>query len=131
VKKSGATSSRRPPEPADDHEVIDGWLRNVMPALHPIVVRLDEIIREELPDARYAVKWKEAYYGLPEHGWVIEMVAYDVSVNLVFLGGRDFADPPPLGEGRGRYVKFRSLDEVEAPEVRDWIKEASRTAGWT
>jgi hypothetical protein len=25
------------------------------------------------------------------------MAAYDVSVNIVFLGGADFESPPPLG----------------------------------
>ncbi len=34
---------------------------------------------------------------MPELGWVIEMVAYDVSVNVVFLGGADFDPAPPLG----------------------------------
>ena len=58
-----------------------------MPELQPIVKRLDEMIRETLSGTQYAVKWKKAYYGLPELGWIIEMVAYDVSVNVVFLGG--------------------------------------------
>jgi hypothetical protein len=45
---------------------------------------VDELIRETLPSPQqYAVKWKKAYYGEPEHGWVIEMAAYDVSANLV------------------------------------------------
>lgn len=38
----------------------------------------------------YAVKWEKAYYGLPGLGWIIEMVAYDVSGNVVFLDGADF-----------------------------------------
>ncbi|HLU82008.1 MAG TPA: hypothetical protein VKZ43_01290, partial [Trueperaceae bacterium] len=58
-------------------------------------------------------------------------VAYDVSVNVVFLGGADFDPPPPLGDtGRSRYVKVRSLDEAKTPEVRKWIKQAGRTPGW-
>jgi Bacterial transcriptional activator domain len=35
---------------------------------------------------------------VPELGWIIEMVAYDVSVNDVFFGGADFDRPPPLGD---------------------------------
>jgi hypothetical protein len=68
-----------------------------MPDLHPIGKRLDELIRETIPGLQYAVKWKKAYYGLPELGWIIEMVAYDVSVNVVFFGGAEFDPPPPLG----------------------------------
>ena len=53
------------------------------------------------PGSQYAVKWKKAYYGLPKRGWVIELVAYDVSVNVVFLGGAKLETPPPLGERAG------------------------------
>ena len=126
-----AGSSRKPPEPSDDHGDIDDWMRRVMPDLHPIVVRIDELIRKEIPKAQYALKWKKAYYGVAKHGWVIEVVAYDVSVNVVFLGGAAFKDPPPLGEGDGRYIKVTSLEEVESAEMRAWIKQAAKTAGWT
>ena len=125
-------STRKPPVPSDSHAEIDDWMRRVMPDLHPIVKRLDEMIRETLSGMQYAVKWKKAYYGLPDHGWVIEMVAYDVSVNVVFFGGADFDPPPPLGTtDRSRYVKVTTLDEVEQPDLHKWIEDAGRVAGWT
>jgi hypothetical protein len=95
------STTRKPPEPSTSHEPIEGWIESVMPGLHPIVQRLDELIRETISDLQFAVKWKKAYYGLPERGWIIEMVAYDVSVNVVFLGGADFDAPPPLGDTTG------------------------------
>jgi hypothetical protein len=75
AKQRKASSTRKPPEPSDRHVEIEDWARRVMPDLHPIVAQLDELIRETLDGLRYAVKWKKAYYGLPELGWVIEMVA--------------------------------------------------------
>jgi hypothetical protein len=93
-KAPKANSARTPPVPSDSHAEIEDWMiGSVMPRLHPIVQRLDELIRETIPGLQYAIKWKKAYYGLPEHGWIIEMVAYDVSVNVVFFGGAEF-DPP-------------------------------------
>jgi hypothetical protein len=131
AKTRKATSARRPPEPSGSHADIEDWIRRVMPDLHPIVERLDESIRETLEGLQFAVKWKKAYYGLPELGWVIEMVAYDVSVNVVFLGGAEFDSPPPLGSsGRDRYVKVRNLEEAQAPEMRKWIEQAGRVPGW-
>ena len=126
-----ANSSRKPPEPSTDHADIDGWMHGVMPDLHPLVKGLDELIRDTVPGLQYAVKWKKAYYGLPEHGWVIDMVAYDVSVNVVFFAGAEFDPPPPLGTtGRSRYVKVRNLEELQQPELRTWIQLAGRSPGW-
>ena len=127
-----AESSRKPPVPSDSHAEIEDWMRRVMPDLHPVVERLDALIRDTLPQPQqYAIKWKKAYYGLPEHGWVIEMVAYDVSVNVVFFGGADFDPPPPLGTtGRTRYVKLKELEEVDSPEIRKWIEHAGHVPGW-
>lgn len=123
------TSKRKPPVPSNDHAVIATWLDQVMPALRPIVVHLDGLIRGTVPDAQYALKWKKAYYGLPDQGWLIEMVAYDVSVNLVFFAGARFDPPPPLGEG-ARYVKITTLEEAKAPAIRAWIEQAPRHPGW-
>ena len=123
---------RKPPEPSANHSDIDDWCRRLMPDLPPIVRRLDQSVRATVPLLDYAVKWKRAYYGLPELGWIIEIAAYDVSVNVVFLGGADFESPPPLGTtDRTRYIKVTSLEEAKRPELQKWIEQAGRTPGWT
>lgn len=124
-------TARKAPEATDSHAAVDDWIRRVMPDLHPMVTRLDAAIREAIPGLQYAVKWKKAYYGLPDQGWIIEMVAYDVSVNVVFFGGADFEPPPPLGTvGRSRYVKLKTVEEAQAPSLRGWIEQAGRARGW-
>lgn len=125
-----ASSTRKPPEPAEGHEVIEDWMRRVMPDLNPLVTWIDETIREVIPDLQFALKWKKAYYGLPDLGWLIELVAYDVSVNVVFLGGADFDRPPPLGSDRSRYIKLKSLEEAQESDLRDWIEQAAKVPGW-
>jgi hypothetical protein len=131
AKERKPNAVRRPPVPTDSHAEIEDWIRRVMPDLQPIVERLDGSIRETIPGLRYAVKWKRAYYGLPDLGWIVEMVAYDVSVNLVFFGGADFDPPPPLGStDRSRYVKVKTLEEAQGPEMHSWIEQAGRVPGW-
>ena len=129
-KSRKPNSTRKAPEPSESHADIEDWIRRVMPDLHPIVKRLDGSIRETIPGLQYAVKWKKAYYGLPDLGWIIEMVAYDVSVNVVFFGGADFDPPPPLGTtDRSRYVKVKTLEEAQGPEMQSWIEQARARAG--
>ena len=130
-KERKANTSRKPPVPADGHAVIDDWMRRVMPDLNPIVNHLDQLVRETIPDLQYAVKWRRAYYGLADLGWIIEMVAYDVSVNLVFLGGANLDPGPPLGDGPSRYVKVKTVDEAQDPDIQKWIKQAASVPGWT
>jgi hypothetical protein len=67
---------------------------------------------------------------LPELGWIIEIAAYDVSVNVVFFGGAEFDPPPPLGTNRTRYVKVTTVEEAQGPEMRKWIEQAGRVPGW-
>jgi hypothetical protein len=124
-------AGRKPPEPSADHSDIDDWLRRLVPDLQPIVKRLDKLICATVPGLAYAVKWKRAYYEAPDQGWIIELAAYDVSVNVVFLGGADLDPPPPLGStDRTRYIKVTSLEDAERPELRKWIEQAGQTAGW-
>jgi hypothetical protein len=125
-------ATKKPPVPTESHAEIEDWIRRVMPDLHPVVERLDALIRETIPELHYAVKWKKAYYGVPELGWIIEMVAYDVSVNVVFFGGAEFDPQPPLGTtDRSRYVKVKTLEEAEGPEMLGWVEQAARLPGWT
>jgi hypothetical protein len=131
-KEIKGNAGRKPPQPSANHADIDAWCRRLMPDLQPIAKRLDATICATIPGLHYAVKWKRPYYGLPELGWIIEIAAYDVSVNVVFFGGADFASPPPLGTtDRTRYVKVTSLEDAQRPELRKWIEEAGRTRGWT
>jgi hypothetical protein len=125
------SSARKPPVPSDGHGDIEHWITRVMPDLQPIVASLDERIRELISELQYAVKWKRAFYAVPRLGWVIELAAYDVSVNVVFFGGADFDSPPPLGEtDRSRYVKIRTVEETEDADMAAWIEEAARVPGW-
>ena len=118
-KEIKGNASRKPPEPSASHSDIDDWRQRQMPDLQPIVQALDEAIRATIPGLHYAVKWKRPYYGLPELGWVIELAAYDVSVNVVFFGGADFDTPPPHGTvDRTRYIKVTTLEAAQRPELQ-------------
>jgi hypothetical protein len=131
AKPRKPNAARKPPLPSDSHADIEDWIRRLMPDLQPIVKGLDELICETITGLQYAVKWMKGYYGLPELGWIIEMVAYDVSVNVVFFGGAELDPPPPLGTtDRSRYAKVKTLEEAQGPEMHKWVEQAGRVPGW-
>jgi hypothetical protein len=130
-KEIKGNAGRKPPDPSASHDDIEVWLRRQMPDLQSIVRHLDEEIRATLADLQFAVSRKRAYYGRSELGWIIEVVAYDVSVNVVFLGGADFSPPPPLGTtDRTRYVNVTSVADAQQVQIREWIRQAGLIRGW-
>jgi hypothetical protein len=124
--------SGKPPVPTGNHDVIDTWIRGLMPSVQPLVRAIDELICTTLCGLDYAIKWSKAHYGLGELGWIIEVAGYHKSANVVFFAGADLDPPPPLGEtGRSRYVKLHHLDDVTDPLIRFWIEQAGRIPGWS
>lgn len=130
-KSIKTSSARTPPDLKVSHAEIDLWIGSGMPGLQPLVTALDALICASIPKLEFAVKWQKAFYGLASQGWIIELAAYQISANVVFFGGAEFDPPPPLGdEGRSRYVKVKSLQEAQDPQLRQWIKQAARVRGW-
>ena len=131
-KQIKGLAGRTPPELSKDHGPIEAWIPKLMPVIQPLTAGVDELICRTLPGATFAVHRHHALYGLPGLGCVIELAAYHVSVNVLFHGGADFDAPPPLGNvDRTRYVKLYTMDELERPDLKDWIRQAGLVEGWT
>ena len=89
------------------------------------------MITERIPDLQYSIKWGSAFYGTPENGWLIEVAAYAVSINIVFLSGANFDPQPPLGtDDRSRYIKLTTMGDLNNPQVIDFIEQAKGLNGW-
>ena len=130
MPKGAPKGNRKPPEPGDDHAVVEQWMDTQMPRIQPVLKHVDAMIRKAIPDLKYAVKWSKAYYGTEKLGWIVELAGYHVSANVVFFGGPEMDPAPPLGEGRSRYIKVASIEEADTPEMRGWLKQAKAIPGW-
>jgi hypothetical protein len=99
----------------------DRWAQTVtmrVPDLHASVARLDESIGDDL---RARLR--------RQVGWMIELLANDVSVNVVFLGGAEFESAPPRATAaRSRYVKV-TLEKAREAEMYQRIEQAGRVPG--
>lgn len=124
-------STKKPPKAEQDYKVIENWMTNrIMPGIKPIITEVDRLIHHYIPNLEYAIKWGNAYYGTPELGWLIEVAAYNVSANMIFLNGARFDPEPPLGSGDTRYIKLTKIEALQEPYVSDFIKQAAQHQGW-
>ena len=131
-KQRKPLSTKKPPIPSNDHKVIEDWITNrIMPGIKPMIIEIDSLIHNSISNLNYAIKWGNAFYGTEELGWIIELAAYDVSANIVFLSGAIFDPRPPLGtDERTRYIKIKTVEELNDPRIVDYIKQAGRLSGW-
>jgi len=131
-KQRKPLSTKKPPIPSDNHEVIENWMQdNIMPKMLPLIKKIDKIITEKIPNLNYSIKWGSAFYGTLESGWLIEVASYAVSVNIVFLNGANFNPAPPLGSGnQSRYIKLTTVDDLNNLEIIDFIEQAKELDGW-
>ena len=131
-KQRKSLSTKKPPIPSKDYKVIEDWMANrIMPGIKPLIKKIDSLILDSIPDLNYAIKWGNAYYGTDELGWLIEIAAYDVSANIVFLNGVAFDPQPPLGTGgETRYFKLREVEEIKEKNIINFLNQAGQLKGW-
>ena len=100
--------------------------------LHPIVLRLHDLILSVYPDAfiNTQLGYRATTFGVGpnvmKEGFV-HILPHTKWVNLGFNQGAELVDPENLLEGTGakmRHTKIRSIDECENPTVNILIRNA-------
>ena len=108
-----------------DNPAIDEWITALEPRLQPLAQALRQLIVEADPDLTEAIKWSNPVY--EKHGKVCYLAATQTYVSLGFFNGTALTDPERRMEGTGkkmRHAKVRSLEDIPAPLVISWVREA-------
>lgn len=97
---------------------------------HDIGRRLDEIIREEVPDFYNAVKWNQPLYGTEAGSWFLSFRCFTNYVQVAFFRGTSLDPVPPKASKHPemRYLDIRP-DDLDEDLVRTWVKQASELPG--
>lgn len=91
----------------------------------------DDLVSQEVPEARRAVKWSSPFYGVPGQGWFASTKAFSKHVKITFFRGTSLNPVPPSGEHeQGRSLDLREGDEIDAGVVANWIRQAAGLPGW-
>ena len=123
----------RPPTP----ELLE-FLSPYSPAVVDLALALRSLMLEEAPsaieaiyDAYSAVAIGYSFTGRLKDSYC-HIAVYTAHVNLGFNRGADLPDPQGALQGSGkqvRHIKIRSLDDLERPWIRRYIRAAIRQVG--
>jgi hypothetical protein len=92
--------------------------------------RLDEVITQNIPDVRKAVKWNSPFYGVAGKGWLVSFHTFTHYVKLSFFQGASLRPAPPGGSNDDtRWIDVHE-DDLDEAQLAKWVKQAAAGSGW-
>lgn len=127
---------------------VQDWIDGVKPEHSEIVIRVDKLIKEAIPEIRCTTKWHKPsqplgvpFYGLPDKGWMIALWSFKDCVGVGFFAGTLLDPEPPVTKmagpwNRGTEYKARRIDiqndsEFDEELLRSWLKQTLELPGWS
>jgi len=126
-------SGGNPQIPKGDGDAPVQAFIEAMPAWkHDVGRHLDDLIGEEVPDVRKAVRWNSPFYGTADTGWFLSYHCFDKYVKVTFLNGGSLDPLPPEAskDPDTRYLHIREEGVEDEAQLRDWIRQAAAAPGW-
>lgn len=93
--------------------------------------QLDALIARTVPGVRRAVKWNSPLYGVDGESWFLSYHCFTKYVKVTFFRGSSLR-PLPSGESKHKEIRYHDIYQdkpVDAAQLADWIKQASRLPG--
>ena len=103
---------------------MPGWKRG-------LGQHLDALITATVPKLSKAVKWNSPFYGVEDQGWFLSFHCFSKYIKVAFFHGASL-NPLPPGKSKQREVRYldiREDDEIDDPQLADWVKQASALPG--
>ncbi len=115
----------------DGDEPVQAYLAAMPGWKGAIGRRLDDLVTDELPDVRKAVRWNSPFYGIEGQGWFLSYHCFTKYVKVTWLNGGRLEPPPPETSTYDtvRYLHLAEHDEIDEPQLRDWIRQAAALPG--
>lgn len=92
---------------------------------------LDDLVTEEVPEVRKAVRWNSPFYGIEGAGWFLSYHCLTKYVKVTWLNGGRLQPLPPETStyDHVRYLHLHEDDDVDEAQLRDWIRQAAALPG--
>lgn len=121
-----------PAEAAVGDKPVFDYIASLPQPQRGIAEAIDALAASTLPTLQRSVKWGMAYYGVGD-GWCFSCGAFADDVKLMFINGIALDPVPPVtpvGMGKAtRGVELRSLDDLDAEVVAEWMRQVTSVPG--
>lgn len=90
-----------------------------------IMMRLRELIHQVVPETKESIKWSRPHFSMGRRP-ICYIGGFQKHVTIAFHDGRMLTDPDKILLGSGKqmkYLKFKSLDDLDEEKLRIWILE--------
>lgn len=93
--------------------------------------RLDTLVTRAVPNVRKAVKWNSPMYGVDEGTYFLGLHVFEKYVKVAFFMGAQLVPEPPVASKQKnvRYLHIHEGDKIDAAQITDWVKQASKLPG--
>lgn len=115
----------------DGDAVVQSYIEAMPGWKHDVGRLLDDLITDEVPDARKAVRWNTPFYGTDGDGWFLGFHCLTKYIKVSFFRGTSL-DPVPPESSKQAEVRYlhvyedTALDEVQ---FRAWVRQAAGLPG--
>lgn len=116
--------------PIDGEAAVRAYI-SLLPAWQKEVAqRIDELIGDNVPAVRRAVKWHAPAYGTDGNGWFAALGGFKSHLRLSFFRGAALKPAPPSGAGKDmRSLDLRQGESLDEALVAKWVAQAAKKPG--
>jgi hypothetical protein len=128
----GMTGRASPAKAAVGDRPVFAYIAGLPQPQRGIAEAVDGLAAATLSGLERSVKWGMAYYGVGD-GWCFSCGGFAGHVKLMFVNGTALDPVPPVmpvGMGKAtRGVELRSLDDLDAHQVAEWMRQVASRPG--
>ena len=94
--------------------------------------RLDDLIVQNVPGVRKAVRWNSPFYGVEGRGWFLSYHCFDRYIKVCFLFGKSLTPMPPVDsrDKDARYYHVYEDGHIDEELFGSWVRQAAAIPGW-
>ena len=117
---------------SEGDDAVQAWIALLPDWQRKRAAQIDATVKRQMPEARKAIKWHVAMYGVPGRGWFMAMASFKAHLKLNFFDGEFLMPLPPVNvaAARQRALDIRDGDEFDDARLAGWVKQARMLPGW-